>query len=171
MGSIQAVGISAELVLHDSPVVKGLASEVLLQAQHSMTIQRPMCELCPGLQLELTMQQSDLGTICIWPGTKTLKKQRPSCILRFWWTYGPGATSESAVSTSNLCKEKFLLKKKPGSLPGCLVVELCSLLYTREPFHTNVHVVKVGKVVEERESEPLWQALLALRLRPLTVKV
>ncbi len=110
MGSIQAVGISAELVLHDSPVVRGLASEVLLQAQHSMTIQRPMCELCPGLQLELTMQQNDLGTICIWPGTKTLKKQRPSCILRFWWTYGPGATSESAVSTSNLCKGKILLE-------------------------------------------------------------
>ena len=74
MGSIQAVGISAELVLHDSPVVRGLASEVLLQAQHSMTIQCPMCELCPGLQFELTLQQSDLGTVSTWPGKKALKK-------------------------------------------------------------------------------------------------
>ena len=79
-----------------SPFVRGLAPEELLQAQHSMTIQCPMCERCPGLQLEPTLQQSVLGTICTWLGKKALKKQRPSCTLSFSWTQGPGASSESA---------------------------------------------------------------------------
>jgi len=69
---------SAELVLHDSLVVRGRAQEIMLQAQHSMTIQPPMCEVCPGLQLEVTSQQSDLGAVSTWPGKKVLKKQRPS---------------------------------------------------------------------------------------------
>ncbi|DBA85728.1 TPA: hypothetical protein ACH3X1_005294 [Trebouxia sp. C0004] len=63
----------------NSPVVRSLSSESLLQAQHNMNIQCHMCELCPGLQLELTLQQSDLGTLSTWPGKEALKKQSASC--------------------------------------------------------------------------------------------
>ena len=141
-----------------------------MQAQYSVTMQCPMCELCPGQQVELTVQQSDLRTVSSWPGKRALKKQRPSCTLRCWWTYGPGATSECAVSTSNPCKGQFSFWNQVH----CQAVWLwsCAACCTHVNRSTQSCMSsKWAKIVEERESEPLWQALLALRFRPLTVKV